>query len=121
MPRRVAPPARGVWKLLARAQRIGLSEGLRGKGGHWLALGIGAWGLQRLRNAGNPGEVLISEPVGAGQRVEIVNLGITKGEYDKQAKAARKAAGKAQQQAQQQEKADRKGGRRARRRARRRG
>jgi hypothetical protein len=121
VPRKVAPPARGVWKLLARAQRFGFYEGLLGGRGHWLALGIGAWGLQRIRSASNPTEVLISEAVGAGQRVEITNLGITKAEYDAQAKAARKAQRKAQQQAQQQQEAGRRGGRRARRRARRRG
>jgi hypothetical protein len=112
----VAPPARGLWRLLARAQRVGLSEGLRGKGGGWLALGIGAWGLQRLRNAGNPAEVLISEPIGAGQRVEITNLGITRRQYDKQRKAERRAAARAEEQAQEQAKADRRAARRARRR-----
>jgi hypothetical protein len=117
VPRRVAPPARGVWKLLARAQRVGLSEGLRGKGGGWLALGIGAWGLQRLRNAADPAEVLIREPIGAGQRVEITNLGISRRDYDKQAKAAKKVEAQVQEQAQRQAKADRKAAKRARRRS----
>ena len=116
MPRLVAPPARGVWKLVARAQRIGLSEGLRGKGGGWLALGVGAWGLQRLRKAGDPTEVLISEALRSGERVEIVNLGITRGAYDKQRKAERKAAARAEEQAQERAKADRKAAKRSRRR-----
>ena len=104
-----------MWKLVARAQRVGLSEGMRGKGGGWIALGVGAWGLQRLRNAGDPTQVLISEPLRSGERVEITNLGITRGQYDKQAKAARKADAKAQEQAQKQAKADRKAAKRARR------
>lgn len=116
MPRRVVPPPRGMWKLVARAQRVGLSEGLRGKGGGWIALGLGAWGLQRLRNASDPAEVLIREPIGAGQRVEITNLGISRREFDKQAKAAKKAEAAVQEQAQKQAKADRKAARRARRR-----
>jgi hypothetical protein len=105
-----------MWKLVARAQRVGLSHGMRGKGGHWIAVGIGAWGLHRLRNASDPTEVLISEPLGSGERVEITNLGITRGQYDKRAKAARQADAKAQEQAQKQAKADRKAAKRARRR-----
>lgn len=115
MPRRVRRPPRGVWKLVARVQRVGLSEGVRGKGGGWIALGVGAWGLQRLRNASNPTEILISEAVRSGERVEIVNLGITRKAYDKQRRREAKAVATAEKQAAQQAKADRKAARRAKR------
>ncbi len=100
MPKRTPLPATGVWKLVARAQRVGLSEGMRGKGSTWLVLGVGAWGLQRIRSmAGEEQEILIREPLAPGQSMTITATTVTRTEAkqqqkqaDKDAKAARKQA-----------------------------
>lgn len=87
------PAPRGVWGLVARAQRIGLSEGFRGKGGGWLALGIGAWGLQRMRSAaGRQPDVLVREAVGPGETITITNLATTRSQAAAEAKGAAKDA-----------------------------
>lgn len=90
MPRFVSAP-RGVWRLVARAQRLGFSEGFRGKGGGWIALGVAAWGLQRVRTAaGAADEVLIREGLAAGQSITITNTGVSRAEARKVAKQAQK-------------------------------
>lgn len=76
---------------------------MAGKGGAWLALGVGAWGLQRLRTAASgEEEVLIREPLAPGQTITITHDSITRGELvtqekqaAKEAKAAKKDAKKA--------------------------
>lgn len=93
MPRRVTPPPRGVWKLVGRAQRLGFSQGMRGKGGSWMALGLGAWGLQRLRTmSAKDTEILLREPLAPGERIVITNETVTRAEADRRAKQGRKDA-----------------------------
>lgn len=107
MPRKVTPPPRGIWKQVARVQRLGLSGGMAGKGGSWLAVGIGAWGLQRMRGmAVKEDEILLREPLGPGETMTIRHQTTTRAEaaqeqkrleregtrLRKQAKAAEKAA-----------------------------
>lgn len=100
----------GIWKLVARAQRVGLSEGMRGKGGAWLAMGVGAWGLQRLRSmAGKEDEILVREALGPGQSMTITRLEVTQAQAQKirkqakkDAKALDKRAKKAEHRAQEQ-------------------
>jgi hypothetical protein len=96
VPRKVNPPIRGVWKLVARAQRVGLSEGMRGRGSTWLAVGVGAWGLQRLRAmAVKEDEILLRERLGPGETITIRHETTTRAEEArsrKQAKKAKKAA-----------------------------
>ncbi|HEX7132651.1 MAG TPA: hypothetical protein VF228_08750 [Iamia sp.] len=109
MPRKVNPPIRGVWKLVARAQRVGLSEGMRGKGSTWLAVGVGAWGLQRLRAmAVKEDEILLREPLGPGETLTIRHETTTRAEETKRRKDAereRKAAEKARKAAEKARKA----------------
>ncbi|WCO69198.1 hypothetical protein PO878_10735 [Iamia majanohamensis] len=110
MPKKVTPVPTGIWKQVARLQRVGLSEGLRGRGGTWLAMGIGAWGLQRLRGmAAKEDEILLREPIGPGETITITNQTTTRAQAkaaqqqaqaederrQKQAKKAEKAAKKA--------------------------
>lgn len=93
MPRKVTPPPRGVWKLVGRAQRLGFAQGMRGKGGSWLALGVGAWGLQRLRTmAAKDAEILLREPIAPGERVVITNETVTRAEADRRARQGRREA-----------------------------
>ncbi len=100
MPRKVTPSPRGVWKLVGRAQRLGLSRGMRGKGGPWLALGIGAWGLQRVRGmAAKDTEILLREPIAPGERIVITNETVTRAEADRRAKQGRREAKAADRQA----------------------
>lgn len=95
MPRKVNPPPRGIWKQVARAQRIGLSGGLSGRGGTWLAVGVGAWGLQRLRAMSvKEDEILLREPLGPGETMTIRHETLTRAE----AEARRKQAAKEQKQ-----------------------
>jgi len=106
VPRKVTPSPKGVWKLVARAQRVGLSEGLRGRGGTWLAVGVGAWGLQRVRSmAVKSDEILLREPLAPGETITITNQTTTRAEADAQAKAAKKRGQQLQKQAQKDEKA----------------
>jgi len=110
VPKKVNPPPRGIWKQVARAQRIGLSGGMAGRGGPWLAVGIGAWGLQRLRAMSvKEDEILLREPLGPGETMTIRHETTTRAEaarrleqhrkeqrrLEKQAAAAEKAAKKA--------------------------
>ncbi|HEU5150479.1 MAG TPA: hypothetical protein VFU19_08280 [Iamia sp.] len=107
MPKKVNPPIRGVWKLVARAQRVGISGGLAGRGGTWLAVGVGAWGLQRLRSmAVKEDEILLREPLGPGETITIRHETTTRAEDAKAQKQARKARKQAQQQAAAAEKAE---------------
>lgn len=100
MPKRSPLPATGVWKLVSRAQRIGLSEGMRGKGGAWLALGVGAWGLQRVRSmAGDEQEILIREPLAPGESMTITATTVTRAEAKQQQKQSAKDAKAGQKQA----------------------
>lgn len=107
MPRKVNPPPRGIWKQVARVQRLGLSGGMAGKGGTWLAVGVGAWGLQRVRGmAVKEDEILLREPLGPGETMTIRHHTTTRAEaaaeqkrlgregkrLQKQARAAEKAA-----------------------------
>ncbi|HYI62613.1 MAG TPA: hypothetical protein VEW93_12510 [Acidimicrobiales bacterium] len=93
MPRKVTPGPRGLWKLVVRVQRFGFAQGLRGKGGHWLALGVGAWGLQRLRAMSvKDAEILIKEPLAPGERIVITNETITRAAEDEGRRRAGKAA-----------------------------
>lgn len=93
MPRRLTPAPRGVWKLVVRAQRLGFSRGIRGKGGPWLALGVGAWGLQRLRSmSARDAEILLREPLAPGERIVITNETVTRAEVDEQARRSRREA-----------------------------
>jgi hypothetical protein len=95
-PRKVTPAPRGIWKLVVRAQRYGFAEGLRGKGGHWLALGVGAWGLQRVRAmAKKDTEILLTEPLAPGQRIVITNETVTRAEETQRRKQAKKAGTRA--------------------------
>ena len=101
----MVPVPGGVWRLVARAQRVGFSEGLRGKGGGWLALGIAAWGLQRVRTAaGADDEILIREAVARGETLTITNTGVTRGQARSTAKAADKEARSPGQRAQRERK-----------------
>ncbi len=111
MPKKVTPAPRGLWKQVARVQRIGFSEGLlRGRGGAWLAAGVGAWGLQRVRSmASKEDEILLREPLEPGETITITNQTTTRAEakaaqeqaqaegkrLEKRAKKAEKAAKKA--------------------------
>lgn len=96
---------------------------MRGKGGAWLALGIGAWGLQRLRTVGHgEEEVLIREPLAPGQTITITHDSITRGELDAREKRAAKddkRAAKAEKKAAKTEKKTAKAATRGRRRSRR--
>lgn len=103
MPKKVTPPPSGVWKLVGRAQRVGLSEGLRGKGGTWLAVGVGAWGIQRLRGmAAKDDEILLREPLGPGETLTIRHETTTRAE----AAERQKQADREQKQLQAQAKTD---------------
>ncbi|HXH59249.1 hypothetical protein [Iamia sp.] len=109
MPRKVTPSPTGVWKLVARVQRIALSEGLRGKGGTWVAVGVGAWGLQRVRSlAGKEDEILLREPIAPGETITITNETTTRAEADERAKAAKKQGRRLERQADDAEKVARK-------------
>lgn len=105
MPKKVTPPPTGIWKQVARVQRLGLSGGMAGKGGTWLAVGIGAWGLQRVRNmAVKEDEILLREPLGPGETITIRHETTTQAEDTRRQKRARKQRKQLQQQAQAAEK-----------------
>ena len=98
----------GIWKQVARAQKAGFYEGMSRRSGHWLTLGLVAWGLQRLRSmTEKKDEILLREPIGPGQTITITNQTTTRAE-------AKKAQKQAQSQAQEQAKADAKAAKRAR-------
>jgi len=102
VPRKVNPPIRGVWKLVARAQRMGMS----GKGGTWLAVGVGAWGLQRVRAmAVKEDEILLREPLAPGETLTIRHETTTRAEDAQRQKQVRKERKALQQQAEAAEKA----------------
>lgn len=109
MPRTVKPGPTGAWRLVARAQRVGFAQGMRGRGGPWLALGVGAWGLQRLRSmSAKQAEVLLSEPLAPGERIVITNETVTRAEAQRRAEQARKAEKKARKAAKRERKAAKK-------------
>lgn len=86
---------------------------MAGKGGAWLALGVGAWGLQRLRTAAQgEDELLIREPLAPGQTITITHESITRGELDTQEKQAAKDAKAAKRSAKKAAKRDRRRSRR---------
>lgn len=122
MAKKVKPNPTGIWKQVARVQRIALSGGLTGRGGHWLAVGVGAWGLQRLHSmAGKEDEILLREPIGAGETLTITSLTTTHAEAKKaeqQAEAEGKRLEKRAQKAKKRAKKARKGLSRAERRQR---
>jgi hypothetical protein len=90
-PKKVKRPPSGIWKQVARVQRLGISKGMAGAGGGWLAVGIGAWGLQRVRKlAAKDIEVLISEPLKPGDRIVITNETTTHAEDEKARKKAKR-------------------------------
>lgn len=94
MPKKPKPAPRGIWKQVARVQRFGFSQGLTGRGGSWLAVGLGAWGLQRIRSmAGDEETILLREPIGPGQTITITNQTTTRAEA-KEAQAVAEAEGK---------------------------
>lgn len=106
MPRKVNPPIRGVWKLVARAQRVGISGGMAGRGGTWLAVGVGAWGLQRVRAmAVKEDEILLREPLAPGETLTIRHETTTRAEDAQRQKQVRKDRKALQQQAEAAEKA----------------
>jgi hypothetical protein len=109
VPKKVTPPPRGIWKQVARAQRVGLSGGMAGRGGTWFAVGIGAWGLQRLRSmAAKEDEVLLREPLGPGETLTIRHETITRAEDAQRQKQVQKERKALQEQVQAAEKAARK-------------
>ncbi len=109
MPRKVTPPPRGIWKQVARAQRVGLSGGLAGRGGTWLAVGVGAWGLQRLRSmAVKEDEILLREPLTPGETMTIRHETVTRAEASKRQKQAQKEREQLQKQVAAAEKAAKK-------------
>ncbi|QYG92899.1 hypothetical protein HC251_10970 [Iamia sp. SCSIO 61187] len=106
MPRKVNPPPRGIWKQVARVQRLGLSGGMAGKGGPWLAVGIGAWGLQRLRSmAVKEDEILLREPLAPGETMTIRHQTTTRAEAAAEQKRLQREGKQLQQQAKAAEKA----------------
>ena len=109
MPKKITPPPRGVWKLVARAQRYGISGGMAGKGGTWLAVGVGAWGLQRIRTmAVKEDEILLREPLAPGETLTIRHETVTRAEDQKRQKQVQKERKQLQQQAEAAEKAAKK-------------
>ena len=109
MPKKVNPPIRGVWKLVARAQRLGISGGMAGRGGTWLAVGVGAWGLQRVRAmAVKEDEILLREPLAPGETLTIRHETVTRAEDAQRQKQVQKERKTLQQQAEAAEKAAKK-------------
>jgi hypothetical protein len=109
VPRFVTPPAKGVWKQIRRAQSLGFAEGMAGRGGHWYAVGIGAWGLLRLRSmAAERTEILLSEPLRPGEEMTITHHTTTRAEFAKRQKQAQREGKQLQKQAQAAEKAAKK-------------
>ena len=109
MPKKVNPPIRGVWKLVARAQRVGISGGMAGRGGTWLAVGVGAWGLQRVRAmAVKEDEILLREPLAPGETLTIRHETTTRAEDAQRRKQGQKERKALQQQAEAAEKAAKK-------------
>ena len=109
MPRKVTAPPRGIWKQVARVQRMGISGGMAGKGGTWLAVGVGAWGLQRIRSmAAKEDEILLREPLGPGETLTIRHQTVTRAEFDRRQKQSQKEQKQLQQQAKTAEKAAKK-------------
>ena len=120
MPRFTTPPARGIWKQVRRAQSLGFAEGMAGRGGHWYAIGIGAWGLLRLRSmAVEKTEVLLSEPLRPGEQMSITHHTTTRAEYARQQKQAQQHGKRLQKEAAEAEKAAKQARRRLSRRERR--
>jgi len=109
VPKKITPPPRGIWKQVARVQRVGLSGGMAGKGGTWLAVGVGAWGLQRVRSlAAKEDEILLREPLGPGETLTIRHETTTRAELNQRQKQARREGKQLQHQAKDAEKAAKK-------------
>lgn len=100
MARFVTPQARGIWKQVRRAQSLGFAEGMAGRGGHWYAIGLGAWGLLRLRSMSvEKTEVLLSEPLRPGEKISITHHTTTRAEFAREQKQAQKQGKQLQKQA----------------------
>lgn len=109
MRRKVTPAPTGIWKQVARLQRVGLSEGMRGRGGTWLAMGIGAWGLQRLRGlAAKEDEILLREPLAPGETITVTNQTTTRAQARAAQEQAQAESARLQKQAKKAEKAAKK-------------
>jgi len=109
VPKKVTPPLRGIWKQVARAQRLGISGGMAGKGGTWFAVGVGAWGLQRVRSmAAKEDEILLREPLGPGETLTIRHETITRRQLDERQKQSQREQKQLDQQAKTAEKAAKK-------------
>jgi hypothetical protein len=109
VPRKVTPPPRGIWKQVARVQRLGISGGMAGKGGTWLAVGVGAWGLQRIRSMSiKEDEILLREPIAPGETITIRHESTTRAEDQRRQKQVQKERKQLQEQAQAAEKAAKK-------------
>lgn len=84
MPKKVTSVPTGIWKQVARVQKAGFYEGMSRRSGHWLTLGLVAWGLQRLRSmTDKQDEILLREPIGPGQTITITNETTTRAEAKK--------------------------------------
>lgn len=100
MARFVTPPARGIWKQVRRAQSLGFAEGMAGKGGHWYAIGIGAWGLMRLRSmSAERTEILLSEPLRPGEEMTITHHETTRAEFARRQKQVQREGKQLQKEA----------------------
>jgi hypothetical protein len=109
VPRKITPPPHGIWKQVARVQRVGLSGGMAGKGGTWLAVGVGAWGLQRVRSmAAKEDEILLREPLGPGETLTIRHETTTRAELNRRQKQAQREGKQLQKQAKSAQKAAKK-------------
>ena len=109
MPKKVTPPPRGIWKQVARVQRLGISGGMAGKGGTWLAVGVGAWGLQRVRSMSvKEDEILLREPLAPGETITIRHETTTQAEDTRRRKQVQKERKQLQEQAAAAEKAAKK-------------
>jgi hypothetical protein len=109
VPKKVNPPPGGIWKLVARVQRWGISGGMAGKGGTWLAVGVGAWGLQRIRAMSvKEDEILLREPLAPGETITIRHETTTRAEDQRRRKQVQREGKQLQQQAQAAEKAAKK-------------
>jgi hypothetical protein len=87
---------------------MGISGGMAGKGGTWLAVGVGAWGLQRVRSmAAKEDEILLREPLGPGETLTIRHETTTRAELNARQKQAQREGKQLQQQAKTAEKAAR--------------
>ena len=102
--------------VLQRLQRTGVRKGFAEGNGRWLAIGVGAWGLRKLKvMSQRQTEILVREELKPGQRIIIANgtatieqaqsQGATVAEPVEELNQSRKARKQAKQQAAKQAKA----------------